>query len=195
MPRIFPARGIVTKEGWQRFCSGDNFKPMKAVGILAVLLAATSLGGQTNEIFPVLRADGESYTNARITHLTPASAVIVYDGGSVQIALRNLPPELQRKFGYDPANVTQYLADKQEQEIAARAACRTASGRLRESHRVTGGHQSAGSDLVGQWLCRIHQMYCPDQGGNPGGLRQSFAGFDRGFYFAIESTAPRCPRL
>lgn len=95
---------------------------MKAVGILAVLLAAASLGAQTNEIIPVLSADGESYTNARITHTTPVSAVIVYDGGSVQIALSNLPPALQRKFGYDPAAAAQYLADKQQQEIAARAA-------------------------------------------------------------------------
>jgi hypothetical protein len=95
---------------------------MKAVGVLAVLLAAASLGAQTNEIFPVLSAGGQLYTNACITHTTPASAVIEYDGGSVQIALSNLPPALQRKFGYDPANAAQYLADKKQQEIAARAA-------------------------------------------------------------------------
>jgi hypothetical protein len=95
---------------------------MKAVIVIAVLLAAGSLGAQTDEIFPVLSADGQSYTNARVTHTTPVSAVIEYDGGSVQIALSNLPPALQRKFGYDPATAAQYLADKQQQEIAARAA-------------------------------------------------------------------------
>ncbi len=95
---------------------------MKAVIILAVLLAAASLGAHTNEIFPVLSADGQSYTNARITHTTPASALIEYDGGSVQIGLSNLPPALQRKFGYDPTNAAQYLADKKQQEIATRAA-------------------------------------------------------------------------
>ncbi|MGB7749671.1 MAG: hypothetical protein WBN75_20565 [Verrucomicrobiia bacterium] len=95
---------------------------MKAVGILAVLLAAASLGAQTNEIIPVLSADGQFYTNACITHTTPVSALIEYDGGSVQIALSNLPPALQRKFGYDPAKAAQYLADKKQQEIAARAA-------------------------------------------------------------------------
>ena len=95
---------------------------MKAVRVLVVLLAAGSLGAQTNEIFPVLSADGQSYTNARITHMTPASALIECDGGSVQIALSNLPPALQRKFGYDPATAAQYLADKKQQEIVTRAA-------------------------------------------------------------------------
>ena len=95
---------------------------MKAVSVLAVLLAAGSLGAQTNEIFPVLSAGGQFYTNACITHQTPASAVIEYDGGSVQIALSNLNTALQRKFGYDPATAAQYLADKKQQEIAARAA-------------------------------------------------------------------------
>jgi hypothetical protein len=95
---------------------------MKAVRVLVVLLAAGSLGAQTNEIFPVLSTDGQSYTNARITHMTPASALIECDGGSVQIALSNLPPALQRKFGYDPATAAQYLADKKQQEIVTRAA-------------------------------------------------------------------------
>jgi hypothetical protein len=95
---------------------------MRAVSVLAVLLAAGSLGAQTNEIFPVLSAGGQLYTNACITHTTPVSAVIEYDGGSVQIALSNLPPALQRKFGYDPAKAAPYLADKKRQEIAARAA-------------------------------------------------------------------------
>jgi hypothetical protein len=120
MPNV--CRGIVTKEDCQRFWGGDNFNSMKAVSVLAVLLSAASLGAQTNETFPILSADGQLYTNASITHTTPASAVIEYDGGSVQIALSNLPPALQRKFGYDPANAAQYLADKKQQEIAARAA-------------------------------------------------------------------------
>jgi hypothetical protein len=114
--------GSTTKEGWQKFWSGDSFNSMKAVTVLAVLLAAGSLGAQTNEIFPILSAGGQLYTNACITHTTPASAVIEHDGWSVQIALSNLPPALQRKFGYDPATAAQYLADKKRQEIATRAA-------------------------------------------------------------------------
>jgi hypothetical protein len=96
------------------FWSGDSFNSMKAVTVLAVLLAAGSLGAQTNEIFPVLSAGGQLYTNAWITDTTPASVVIGYDGGSAQIALSNLPPALQRKFGYDPAAAAQYLVAKHQ---------------------------------------------------------------------------------
>ena len=45
-PIVPGLRGIVTKEGWQKSWSDDNFNLMKAVRVLVVLLAAGSLGAR-----------------------------------------------------------------------------------------------------------------------------------------------------
>jgi hypothetical protein len=88
-----------------------------------LLLVAVSTSAQTNEpVIEVLTAGGQFYTNARISHVTPASAVVIYDGGSVQLALSNLPVSYQEKYGYDPVKAARFLADEKQKVQAERAA-------------------------------------------------------------------------
>lgn len=87
---------------------------MKTVPAI-LLLVALSTSAQTNEpVIGVLPAGGQFYTNARITRVTPAYAVVSYNGGIVQLALSNLPASYQEKYGYDPDQAARYLADKKQ---------------------------------------------------------------------------------
>ncbi|MGA2787762.1 MAG: hypothetical protein ABSF60_09565 [Verrucomicrobiota bacterium] len=95
---------------------------MKKIPII-LLLVALSTFAQTNEpVMAVLPAGGQFYTNAQITRVTPAYAVVIYDGGSVQLALSNLPASCQEKYGYDPVKAARFLADEKQRVQAERAA-------------------------------------------------------------------------
>jgi hypothetical protein len=88
-----------------------------------LLLVAISTFAQTNEpVIAVLPAGGQFYTNALITGVTPAYAVVSYDGGIVQLALSNLPSSYQKKYSYDPGKATKYLADEKQKLQERRAA-------------------------------------------------------------------------
>ena len=92
--------------------------------ILAILLfVGLSTFAQTNEpVIGVLPAGGQFYTNAQITRVTPAYAVVSYDGGIVQLALSDLPVAYQKKYNYDPDTAARYLADEKQKAQERRAA-------------------------------------------------------------------------
>jgi chromosome segregation ATPase len=69
---------------------------------MLILLAQGVVASETN-FFPMLTAGSTTYTNARITSTTATYAIVWHDGGGSRVALTNLPPELQQRFGYDPA--------------------------------------------------------------------------------------------
>jgi hypothetical protein len=95
---------------------------MKTIPVFLLLIALSAFA-QTNEpVIGVLPAGGVSYTNARITRITPAYAVVSYEGGIVQLALSNLPVAYQKKYGYDPDKAAQYLADEKQKAQERRAA-------------------------------------------------------------------------
>jgi hypothetical protein len=73
-------------------------------------------------VIDVLAAGGQFYTNAQITHATPAYAVVIYDGGSAQLVLSNLPVSYQKRFGYDPDKAARFLADEKQKAQERRAA-------------------------------------------------------------------------
>ncbi len=73
---------------------------------------------QTN-FFPVLRCYDRTYTNATIVGVTPATALIDWDGGGESIPITNLPPELQSRYHYNPQEAQKYL-DLQAAQKAAR---------------------------------------------------------------------------
>ncbi len=87
--------------------------------VLALILSALSaLSGDTNVVeIAALPAGGKIYTNAIITRVTPAYAVVSYQDGLVQIPLNELPSIYQTRFGYSPEKAAQFLAaQKQNQQ-------------------------------------------------------------------------------
>jgi hypothetical protein len=90
---------------------------VKRTAIIALLICQWA-SAQTN-FFPILRCNDRTYTNATIVGVTPATALIDWDGGGESIPITNLPPELQARYHYDPQEAQKYL-DSQAAEKAAR---------------------------------------------------------------------------
>ncbi len=99
---------------------------MKATKIVLAGLSAAvcflvhqTASANTNEIsLDVLLTGQGNFTNATIIRHNPAYAVVDYDGGIIKVADRNLPPDLQKQFGYSPANATKFLNQEMEQHKA-----------------------------------------------------------------------------
>jgi hypothetical protein len=74
-------------------------------GVAFMTLAAT--GARAEEIIPILKTDGQTYTNVVALNTSATHLFFRYAGGVESVRLSTLEPELQRKFGYDPVNEAQ----------------------------------------------------------------------------------------
>jgi hypothetical protein len=95
---------------------------MKQLSFLFFALALSLAHADTNVFAVLTTADGISYTNAHIDHVTPIYANICYDGGIVQVALTNLPEPLRQQYLYDADKASQWLAVKKQKQQEQRAA-------------------------------------------------------------------------
>ncbi len=77
--------------------------------------------GVTGNALPAsIVIDGTTYEEVRWERVTPTTVTIFHKTGVATIPLEKLPPELQRRFGYDPVAVRQQL-EKVEAEQRALA--------------------------------------------------------------------------
>ena len=72
------------------------------------VVAATSCGADQFATFSTL--DGQTYTNAELTELTPKGAVLHSDSGVATIPYGQLPKVLQARYGYDAPALIAVLA-------------------------------------------------------------------------------------
>ena len=82
-------------------------KPKYVITVGLLVLAQTACT-QTN-FFPLLQCGDRTYTNATIGSITPAAVTVSWDGGGAQIAITNLPEELQVRYHYDPQTAQHFL--------------------------------------------------------------------------------------
>ena len=90
-------------------------------GLIAAVcfLVAESASANTNEIhLDVLLTGQGNFTNASIIRHNPAYAVVDYPGGIINVADSNLPPDLQKQFGYSPANADSFLKQEKASQKA-----------------------------------------------------------------------------
>lgn len=81
--------------------------------LLMLFVFTLSAEAQTN-FFPLLKTASGSYTNATVRSVTATDIIIFFDGGGAKVALSNLSPELQKRFGYDPANDAKAAATRKQ---------------------------------------------------------------------------------
>jgi hypothetical protein len=118
-PRAFTAPPLI------KYCASKVKTKLTWLFWLAV---AVQLSAQTN-FFPLLNcASNVVYTNATILRVTPAEAVVNFDGGIVKVQLQNLPEFLRQRYHYDPTNAAQYaLAEKARNQARKLAQVREAA--------------------------------------------------------------------
>jgi hypothetical protein len=68
--------------------------------------------------FDVLHTlEGKAFTNATITRVTAAYAIVDFDGGGIKIALTNLPEGIRNQVGFDSQRAQEEInADKQKKK-------------------------------------------------------------------------------
>ena len=102
--------------------AGGNRKTFPVLLVL-ILSALSALAGATNEIHvDALPAGGRIYSNATITRVTPAYAVVSCQDGIVQIPMSNMPAAYQTQFGYTPEKAAQFLEEQKQIQQKRRAA-------------------------------------------------------------------------
>ena len=77
---------------------------------LSLLLALTFTAAVAEDLITLT---GRTYTNANITRVDVDGITVLYPGGGSKLAFTNLPPEIQKKYGYDPGKAAA-IAARQE---------------------------------------------------------------------------------
>ncbi len=71
--------------------------------------------GVTSNALPAsITIDGTTYEEVRWQRVTPTTVTIFHKTGVATIPLDKLPPELQKRFGYDPDKAASYNAAQQQ---------------------------------------------------------------------------------
>ena len=85
--------------------------------LTAVFLTCFVNGALYAEDFTTL--DGDHYFSVTIKRVEPDGLVIAYADGVKKLTFRNLPPEIGKQYGYNPAVASQYLAQQQASAAAS----------------------------------------------------------------------------
>jgi len=85
---------------------------------IAVALLATALTVCADVKLPVLRAGGEVYTNVTVLGKSATDIYFTHARGMGNVKLKDLTPDLQKQFGYDPVKAGE-TARKQAEASAA----------------------------------------------------------------------------
>ena len=79
-------------------------KIIKTTLLLAVT-TLTALFARGEDRFPVLTAGARSFTNVVVLSQSETHLFIRHADGECSVKLKDLDPDLQKRFGYDPAKV------------------------------------------------------------------------------------------
>src|SRR5689334_15155218 len=73
---------------------------MKVKLLVLAVLALLAITSQADEQFPVIKANGQVYSNATVVKVTATDIIFVSDQGTANAKLKDLDTELQEHFGY-----------------------------------------------------------------------------------------------
>lgn len=91
---------------WERACSRLPIRAAVCTFIL-LLLSALNSAAQTSDLkpgsqLPELPVGGTTYREVEVRSVNARTAVIIHRGGMASVRLRDLSPEWQQRFAYDP---------------------------------------------------------------------------------------------
>jgi protein disulfide-isomerase len=75
---------------------------MRAKILSALILTAVLAAAGADEKFPVLKAGGVVYSNVTVTSVSATDIFFTHSGGMANAKLKNLSPDLQKHFNFDP---------------------------------------------------------------------------------------------
>jgi hypothetical protein len=132
---------------------------MKAarVAVLLLVFAVTaSFAEDTNTLPSTITVNGITYSNVTWRTVTPATVTIFHETGVASVPLENLPPELQKRFGYDPQKAAVYRAQEsvteQQYLVEIRAQRQLRQQRQAEALEAARKQQEAQQELAREQL-------------------------------------------
>jgi hypothetical protein len=140
-----------------------NLKPIRRqnMKIIPIIITSLVLAGkiQANDTYPILQLqDGTIYTNAEVSSVTATAATVFYDGGGKKIALTNFPPDLQRKYHFDPAGAATTSVAEAKAKDSGQACVQKALQQQAVLFNPTGPPftvRIVKRDILGRWLVKM----------------------------------------
>ena len=96
----------------------------RAAVLICSLASAVSFAQETNSLPNTITVAGVTYSNVVFGKVSPAWVSIRHSTGAASIPLEKLPPELQKRFGYDPEKAADYRVAERTAEAARQEARR-----------------------------------------------------------------------
>lgn len=95
----------------------EEIARMRKAGLVVLFFVVAAFGSRADETNLTLTVDGVTYSNVTFGTVSPSAVSIYHSTGITRIPLAKLPPELQRRFGYDPQKAADW--QKREQQAVA----------------------------------------------------------------------------
>ncbi len=107
--------------------------------LLPVLLGVTLLvaPARAEEKLPFLKVGVDSYTNVTITSVTATDIYFTHDRGMGNARLSRLSPELQKRFGYEPAKANAAQQKQADADANYRKNLAAESARAKQAAKAT----------------------------------------------------------
>jgi protein disulfide-isomerase len=83
-----------------------------------LILAGATIATKADEHFAVLQAGSEVYSNVTVTSVSATDVYFTFTGGMANVKIKELSPDLQRHFSFDPEKAKE--AELQQAENQAR---------------------------------------------------------------------------
>src|SRR5579871_3728780 len=77
--------------------------PLRALKIIGFWCLTLALTARADDSFHLLKVKDQVYTNVTVTTVTPTDIYFTYAQGLASAKLKDLNPELQKHFHFDPA--------------------------------------------------------------------------------------------
>jgi hypothetical protein len=106
--------------------------------LLIIFLAAVSARAETN-FFALLDCGRAIYTNATISHVTPAYVTVIFDGGIAQVPWREMPPAIREQYQFNSNTASEFLAEKKRKSDNARTAAASQAAAYNKSLTAKAG--------------------------------------------------------
>src|SRR5437870_177476 len=76
--------------------------------------------------------DGKEYKNVTVSRVEPDGIMVISNSGIVKLYFRELPKDVQQRFGYDPSKAAAYSSENAAQQDAIRQAASEAAKKQAE---------------------------------------------------------------
>lgn len=81
------------------------------------LLACAVVGAAEDKFDKIVTSDGTEYTSVTVMEVEPDRLTLMHSSGVVKVEFKDLPEDIQKKYGYEPEKASQHIQEREAQEL------------------------------------------------------------------------------